>query len=292
MDLNVMRYVLAVAQQGKFSLAAQVCHVGQPALSQQIARLEAELGVTLFHRSSKGATLTEAGTEFVRRAQKIVQQADALESEMALYAGLHRGTLNIGIITSLECIDFGNMLSAFCEKYPEISINIMQGGTHRLESLLIERKIDLAFMNKPQGQLDRSLCFCKLGQDAYHLAVASNHPLAKKKCISLIEAKNERFIFHHPEQAAAQICLEACRRAGFEPNIVCRSGNPTTGLYMVQGGLGVALLPSEEFRSHAVEGVTEITLADKIIKEVGIAWRADTSSSLIESAVEFVKSRK
>ena len=111
-----MRYVLAVAEHENFSLAAQACHVGQPALSQQIAKLEKQLGVALFHRNSRGASLTQAGQEFVNRAREILQLSEALESEMSFYAGLRRGTLDLGIITSLQCINFGGLLSAFCER--------------------------------------------------------------------------------------------------------------------------------------------------------------------------------
>lgn len=153
MELYTMRYVLAVAELGSFSLASQACHVGQPALSQQVARLEKELGLALFTRSSRGVALTEAGREFVRRAGEIVQRADALQAEMALYAGVRRGTLNLGIITSLQCIDFGGLLSAFCGSYPDVSVNIVQDGTHRLLELLMDRKIDAAFLNRPMSGL-------------------------------------------------------------------------------------------------------------------------------------------
>lgn len=287
MDLYIMRYVLAVADTGNFSLAAQSCHVGQPALSQQIAKLEKELGVVLFYRNSRGAVLTEAGQEFVMRAREILQKAQALEEEMSFYSGLHKGTLALGIITSLQCIDFGGMLSAFCCSYPDISVNIVQNGTYRLIDLLLERKIDLAFINRPTGGLPASLEFEKLGEDSYSLAVPRLHPMAKRGVVSLSELRDEHFIFHQTGQVAAELCLAACRRAGFEPDIVCRSSSPTTGLYMVQGGLGVAFLPSEEFSSHAVSGVTEVKLKEPIVKEVGIAWRRDAASPLLNEAIRF-----
>ena len=138
MELYTLRYVLAVADSGNFSLAAQACHVGQPALSQQIAKLEKELGVALFARNPRGATLTEAGKDFVLRAREILQRAQALQAEMSFYAGLRKGSLNLGIITSLQCINFGGMLSAFCGSYPDISVNIVQEGTHRLLDLLLD----------------------------------------------------------------------------------------------------------------------------------------------------------
>ncbi len=287
MELYTMRYVLAVAELGSFSLASQACHVGQPALSQQVARLEKELGLALFPRSSRGVALTEAGREFVRRAGEIVQRADALQAEMALYAGVRRGTLNLGIITSLQCIDFGGLLSAFCGSYPDVSVNIVQDGTHRLLELLMDRKIDAAFLNRPMSGIPSGLEFVKLGEDVYSLAVPTLHPLAKREQASLRELRDEHFIFHQTGQVASELCLAACRAAGFEPNIVCRSASPTTGLYMVQGGLGVALLPSEEFSARKLKGITELKLKEKIVKEVGAAWRKDISSPLVDAIVGF-----
>lgn len=289
MELYTMRYVLAVAEHENFSLAAQACHVGQPTLSQQVARLEKELGVALFTRNSRGAIPTEAGREFVHIAQKIVQQADALQAKMSLYAGVRRGTLNLGIITSLQCIHFGDLLSAFCGSNPEISVNIVQDGTYRLFEKLLDRKIDAAFLNRPISGVPNGLEFVKLGEDVYSLAVPTLHPLAGRDQISLRELKEEHFIFHQTGQVASELCLAACRAAGFEPHIVCRSANPTTGLYMVRGGLGVALLPSEEFSVRELKGVTELKLREKIVKEVGIAWRKGTVSPLVDMAVQFAR---
>lgn len=289
MELFTLRYVLAVAEYENFSLASQACHVGQPALSQQIAKLEKELGIALFYRNPRGATLTEAGQEFARRAREIVQLSEALESEMSFYAGLRRGTLNLGIITSLQCIDFGGLLAAFCGSYPEISVNIVQGGTHNLVQQLVERKLDLAFLNRPLSGVPNGMEFLKLGEDTYHLAVPDDHPLARREVVSLSELKDEHFIFHQTGQVAAELCRKACRDAGFEPNIVCRSSSPTTGLYMVRGGLGVALLPAEEFRSHSLDGIVELPLEEIIRKEVGVAWRRDAVSPLVKAAVDFAR---
>lgn len=289
MELYTMRYVLAVAEHENFSLAAQACHVGQPALSQQVARLEKELGVALFARNSRGAALTEAGREFVCRAREIVQRADALQAEMALYAGVRKGTLNLGIITSLQCVNFGGLLSAFCGSYPAVSVNIVQDGTHRLLEQLVERKIDAAFLNRPMSGIPAGLEFVRLGEDVYSLAVPTLHPLAGREQVSLRELKEEHFIFHQAGQVASELCLTACRAAGFEPNIVCRSASPTTGLYMVQGGLGVALLPSEEFAVRSLKGVAELKLKESIVKEVGVAWRRDVSSPLVDAIVGFAQ---
>jgi len=287
MELYTMRYILAIAEYRNFSLAAQACHIGQPGLSHQVSRLEKELGVTLFLRNPHGVVLTQAGQEFVQKAREIIQQADALEAAMAAYAGLRKGVLNLGIITSLQCIDFGGMLSAFCGSYPNISVNVKQDGTYGLLDCLNDRSLDAAFLNRTVSPLPGTLDFLKLGEDRYSLAVPRLHRLAHRGQISLKELKNENFIFHQQGQVAYHLCLSACQKAGFEPRIVCRSANPTTGLYMVQGGLGVAFLPSEEFASRSIDGVVELKLEEPIIKEVGIAWRKDNISPLVDTVVRF-----
>lgn len=286
-----MEYVLAAANCGNFSQAAALCHVGQPALSQQIAKLERELGTPLFVRGPRGATLTEAGRVFTERAREIWQRARALEAEMAAFAGMTRGSLSLGVITSLECINFGVLIADFCAAYPGVSLSLRQGTTRELMDLVLARSLDLAFVNDPPDGRPGGLAFEKLGEDTYALAVPAGHPLAARGEVSLRELRGERFIFHQAGQTAAELCLNACRRAGFEPNIVCRSASPTLGLSMVRGGMGVAFLPSEEFRTHQVEGVAELRLRESIVKEVGILWRRDAASPLVETLRAFSSRR-
>ena len=107
--------------------------------------------------------------------------------------------------------------------------------------------------------------------------------------VSMRELKGERFIFHQPWQVAAELVLDACRNAGFEPNIVCRSGEPTNSMYMVQGGMGIALFPEEEFTGRQLDGIRRLRIKEDIIKDVGVAWRKDSESPLVAEAVRFAK---
>ncbi len=287
MELFVMKYVTAIEEYGNFSQAAEACHVGQPALSQAISRLEKELGVALFLRHARGATPTEAGREFVKRARQILEESDNLESEMSSFRGLRKGSITLGLITSLECIRFGSMVSDFVRTYPEISFSIRQFGTYQLLDQLLDRKLDLAFINRPLQGLSPALDFTPLGTDRYVLALPADHPLAGRKTVSLTELKGERFIFHQPWQVAAELTMHACRDAGFEPNIVCRCGMPAISLSMVRGGLGAALLPTEEFEARTLTGVTRVELEEDIIKEVGICRRKDSETLLARTLARF-----
>lgn len=241
-------------------------------------------------RNAHTVTLTEPGKEFVLRAKEILQSVSALQAEMNRFAGLRKGKLNVGVITSLQCINFGGMLSTFFTRYPGIDMNIVQSGTYDLIKQLNEHSLDVAFMNRPVSRLPSTLQFHKLGEDRYSLAVPKTHPLSRREYVSLRELKNERFIFHQTGQVAFELCRNACRNAGFEPHIVCHSENPTIGLYMVQGGLGLAFLPTEEFEHHRIDNIAEVKIIEPIIKEVGIAWRQDSSSPLVDTIVQFSRS--
>ena len=288
MDLYVMRYVVSVAEYGNFSQAAAACHVGQPALSQQIARLEREIGVPLFYRNSRGAVPTEAGKEYVRRAKVILALNNDLDAQMSAFAGFRRGTLTLGLITSLECIEFGDMMASFMRNYPEISFSIRQFGSYQLLDMLADHSIDMAFLNKPvERQIPAAINFRKLGEDRYDLAVPYDHRLSGEKEVSIRDLKDERFIFHQPWQIASELVTRACAEAGFAPDIACRSGEPSISINMVQGGMGVAVLPSEEFAKRKLNGVVHVRLRENIIKEVGMAWRKDSESPLIRTLVEF-----
>ena len=269
MELYTLRYVLAVADSGNFSLAAQACHVGQPALSQQIAKLEKELGVALFARNPRGATLTEAGKDFVLRAREILQRAQALQAEMSFYAGLRKGSLNLGIITSLQCINFGGMLSAFCGSYPDISVNIVQEGDPPAAGPAAGPEGGSGLSQPPLSQLASSLEFVKLGEDHYSLAVPVSTPLAGRGGQPAGAEGGSTSFSTRPARWPRSCASPPAAGRALSRTSSAAPAAPTTTLYMVQGGLGVAFLPSEDFHSHTLSGVREIKLKERIVKEVG-----------------------
>lgn len=169
MEIHQLRYVLAVAHTCSFSLAAEKCFVSQSTLSQQISKLEKELQVKLFSRNTRSVTLTEAGSEFVQQASGIMLAFDKLEQSMLGYNGLLKGTLNLGAITSLEKIDFSNMIAIFFALHPNLHLNIMHGGSYELIDALRARTIDLAFCSLAHPEQYPDISFEPLGHDEYHL---------------------------------------------------------------------------------------------------------------------------
>lgn len=217
----------------------------------------------------------------MHRARHILQLNEELLNQMNAYAKLMKGSLRLGLINGLQCINFGAMLAAFVQKYPDISLSIRNFGSYQLLDMLLERQIDAAFINQPLRNISSSLNFQELGEDHFVLAVPITHHLAGRKSVSLKELAGERFIFHQPWHATSEII------AGFEPNIICRAGEPQTGFYLVQGGMGITFFPSLEFKTLPSKKVCILELNEPITKKVGVAWRNDTNSPLIRAITDF-----
>lgn len=291
MELHQLRYAVAVAESKSFSLAAEECFVSQSSLSQQVIKLELELQIRLFLRSTRSVELTEAGEEFVTRAKEILYQVSALEQSMGLYSGLMKGTLNIGTITALDKIDFSARITSFYAQYPNLTVNITQGGSVELIDMLRAKTIDIAFVVLPPSADKKyaDIDFNLLGTDEYHLAVPSKHPLASKKTVDLRTVHSERFVFHRSDQGISNLCLGACHDAGFEPNIICRHGGRDIGFSLIRSGLGIGFFPAEDFTGRKHSGIRELRLKTPIFKEICMASLAGgRKSNLVSTAIDFM----
>lgn len=120
MDIYQMKYVLPLAKYCNLTVASEICYISQSSLSQQLSKLEKELGGTLFNRTTWNIQITEARKSFVSRATEILRNIDMLEQDMSTYSGLLRGTINIGTISALEKIHFSDMVTDFYNCYPQL----------------------------------------------------------------------------------------------------------------------------------------------------------------------------
>lgn len=118
MELHQVRYVVAVARTGNFSRAAEQCHVAQPSISQQIQKLEDELGERLFDRTKRAARLTEHGEAFLLRATRILEEVDAVKREAKDAKDLLRGRLTVGVLPTIAPYLLPGVLAKFTGKYP------------------------------------------------------------------------------------------------------------------------------------------------------------------------------
>lgn len=282
MEISQLKAVLAIAKAHSFSRAAQELYLSQSTLSLQVAKLEKELGVSLFYRTTRTVHLTEAGEEFIKKAEDILRSMRLLSQNMAAYGGLMRGTLTIGAITTLEKIHFSEMLASFYSLYPSLNINISENGALNLVEMLRSRQIAQAFLalDDPADYPDLQLTL--LGQDEYHVAVSRVHRLARRKSIDLAELKDENFISHQPHHSITSIFTKACAKAGFTPQIICQSAVPTIGFSLIGAGIGIGFFPSEVFQRMPNTGVAEIPLTTPIYKNIYLATLAENEFSVLD----------
>ena len=247
-DLKQLKYFLAVAEEKSFSRAAERLHISQPPLSQQIMKLESELGVRLFTRTTRSFELTVAGKALmVEAAELLAKMRMTIDTIRQIDRG-EVGRLRVGIVGSAMWGPIPGMLEQFQSQFPRVTWTIHELGPNDQWEALRNRQIDVGFWREPriepevlkQANLRQDLCF----PENVCVAMNEKHPLASQDAIELIDIANEPMLTLHLTQSAEpRYLIQCCVNAGFEPMIFQEAAEPQTLLAMVGAGLGVALLP-------------------------------------------------
>ncbi|TVY09557.1 LysR family transcriptional regulator [Paenibacillus cremeus] len=242
MELRQLQYALQIAIEKNFSRAAEKLHIAQPSLSQQLSKLEKELGVLLFQRTTNSVEVTHAGSQFVEKAQKILDMVEQLKQEMEDISLMRKGKLVVGSLPITGAHVLPLVLPVFQARYPEIEIVLVEETTANLEHLTGNGGADISLLSLPLG--DQSLTYEPLMDEEIILAVPPQHPLAQSSApIEIGQLKDEPFIALKKGQGFRQIAIELCNDAGFMPNIVFESSNIETVQSLVAAGMGIAFVP-------------------------------------------------
>ncbi len=245
MELRHLRYFVAVAQEENVSRAAVKLHVSQPALSRQIRDLEDEIGFLLLERSAKSVRLTEAGRVFLVEATAVLQRADdAVKAARAAAAGGHR-ELHVGYAPSLTAQILPPALRAFQAEMPHVRVALHDLSTEEMLNGLRDEKLQIAFLVKPMPAMRRWLNFEEFGRIKLRLAVAPNHPLARKRVVKLEEAVRQPLIGYsrdgYPEYHKFLESIFSQTKG--KPHIAEEHDGVTSLIAAVEAGYGVALAP-------------------------------------------------
>ncbi len=248
MEMHQFRYVVAVARTGTFSRAAEQCHVSQPSLSQQIQKLEDELGERLFDRTKRAAKLTPSGAAFLRRATRILEEADAAQREAKDAVGLLRGRVAIGVLPTIAPYLLPGAMSAFAKKYPGVEMVVQEDTTAGLLTLAASYEIDFALASQPIH--DARMELKQLFTEELRLALPPGHRLARKRCIRAADLDHERLIIMKEGHCLGDQVLGFCDRRDLRPRVVFRSAQLETVQALVRAGLGISLIPGMALRSQ------------------------------------------
>ncbi|MEK3878521.1 LysR family transcriptional regulator [Paenibacillus sp. FSL H8-0122] len=245
MELRQLQYTLQIAAERNFSRAAEKLHIAQPSLSQQLSKLEKELGVLLFQRNTSSVELTYAGEKFVEQAQGIIDAVELLRQEMSDISQLRTGRVMVGSMPITGAHLLPHVLPVFKSKYAEVEITLLEDSSMNLEKLTASGQTDLSLLSLPLEI--PTLAYEVLGEERIDLAVPPGHLLAAREPqgirTSLAELKDEAFIVLKEGQGFRKMTVELCREAGFEPRIVFESNNMETVQSLVAAGMGVTLVP-------------------------------------------------
>ena len=242
MEMHQLRYVVAVSRAGNFSRAAEACHVSQPSLSQQILKLEEELGERLFDRMKREARLTPHGEAFLARAIKILEEVDAAKREASDARSLLRGRLIVGVLPTIAPYLLPNVLKVFGEKFPGVEIVVQEDTTARLLRLVQACEIDLALASRPIR--DPRMEVKDLFTEELRLALPPGHRLTRKQHVKIADLENERFIVMKEGHCLGDQVLNFCERRDLQPTVRFRSAQLETIQALVRSGVGISLVPA------------------------------------------------
>jgi LysR family transcriptional regulator, hydrogen peroxide-inducible genes activator len=262
MDIHQLKYFSEVAKVKNFTRAAKNCHVAQPALSQQVRRLETQLGVKLLKRLPRGAALTSEGEILVPYIQTVLNSVQEIEDVAAELRGVSRGNVKILSLPSACVYVLPPKVAAFKRDHPRIDIVMEEKISVDIPELVLSGAFDLGVTQAPNPApgLTREL----IHEEDLLLAVPEGHPLATRGEIDLIEAAEEPFIVTKLGTEFRNLAVDLCRTAGFEMHAAFEADHFDALQAYTAVGMGVALIPS----SVVLNSLTPAPIYLRIMKPV------------------------
>lgn len=290
MNLRRLECFVVVAEELHFGRAADRLQMAQPPLSQQIGRLEAELGVELLRRTTRSVRLTEAGAAYLERARRILDEVEDAGHEARLVASGAVGRLSLGCVGSVTYSLLPALARGLSEALPRVELSF------RGEMLVPDQvaalrsgSIDVALLRPPVSSPDITLRV--LRRDRLVLAVPGDHRLAGRTRVAMRSLRDESFLVHSGRRGSVMYgaLLTLAREAGFAPTIKHEVDETSTLVTLVAGGLGVALVP-EPVSALQLGGVSYVAISDKAAEtELAVAHLADRSEPYLWRSIEAIE---
>jgi DNA-binding transcriptional LysR family regulator len=292
MDLRRLRYFVAVAEERHFGRAAERLHIAQPPLSQQIQRLEAEIGSPLLYRTTRSVELAPAGAVLLERAREILAAVDAAAEDARRAARGEYGRLAIGFTGSATYALLPALAGALRETLPGVMLDLRgELLTPAQVQWLLDGTLDLGLLRPPVHE--RELSVEVLRREPLICVLSGAHPLAVNDAVSLEQLSQEPFVTYpsHFRSVLHDAVEDACAAAGFRPRVAIEAAETSTLVSFVAAGLGVSLVPAS-VRHMTVEGAVYRPLAhDATTVELAVAWRRDDATPILQRALGVLRQR-
>lgn len=283
MDIQQLRYTVALSQELHFNRAAARVHVTQPTLSQGIKKLEDEIGTRLFERSPQAVRLTAAGKVFLPYAISILDQLnkgiDAVRHESKEISGV----LKIGAIPTICPYLIPPTLIKVRREAPKLRVELYEEKTADILEHLKSGFLDLGVLALPIN--DSTLSARSIGEESFFVALSRKHPLAGRSKLTIKEVVNDRLLILQEGHCFGDQTMEVCKLQRNDPQVVFQGSSLTSVIKLAAAGDGVTFVPKMATLTNKEPGVKYIPLsAPAPQREIGVIWRA---SNLISKAQSY-----
>ena len=282
MEIHQLRYFLAVVRTRNFSRAAEQCHVAQPSLSQQIKKLEDELGERLFARTKREVVVTPAGELFSEHASRVLEEIEQGREKVREVRGQIRGRIQLGVLPTIAPYFLPIRLQKFAKQHPDVDIVVHEDTTAQLTDMVLAKEIDLALLSLPVVR--RGLESETLFEEDLLVAFPRKHALAGKKHLQLTDLKNEEFIVMKEGHCLSGQTMQFCHLGGFSPKVSFQSAQIETMLSFVAAGWGVSIVPAMASGASDRRGL-EFRKVAGLKREIGVIYRSGQPLNLASRAL-------
>jgi DNA-binding transcriptional LysR family regulator len=275
MDLRQLRYLVALGEERSFTRAAQREHIAQPSLSQQIRRLEDEVGLPLVERTTRSLRITDAGRLLLSRARRILAELEAAEAELQSLRGVQAGNVSVGAMHSMGPVDLSLALALFHDRYPHVGLSVREQSSEELADMLRGDVLDVAFLSVTERIQSEGLGLQRLIEEELVVMVPGDHHLASRQAVTIGELADEPFISYREGARLHELLMSAAGEASFQPKVMLESNENTRIRRMVSRGMGIALVPRSDAVGPGAEVAAIPLTAPRLTRDITLAWRED-----------------
>jgi DNA-binding transcriptional LysR family regulator len=273
MDLRQLKYLVALAEERNFTRAAASVHVAQPALSQQIRKLEDELGLALVERTTRRMSLTAAGELLVVRARRILAELESAETELQALRGMYAGHVTIGTMHTMGPVDLSLVLALFAERHPAVDFTVCEQSSGEMAEMLRVDELDLAFLSVTERMESHGLGLHQLVSEELVVVLSREHRLGKRRQVRMAELADEPFVSFREGARLRELLVSASHGAGFEPRVTIESNESQRIRRLVARGLGVAILPRSDAEDPGAAVAVARLVEPTLSRDITLAWR-------------------
>ncbi len=273
MEFRPLRAFVEVVRQGGFSQAAKVVFATQSTVSKAVKQLEEEVGVPLLDRVGHRSVLTAAGEAVYRRGVKLLADREDLMAELEEIRGLKRGVLRLGLAPVGSSTLFAPLFAVYRQRHPGIEVRLVEHGSDQLQERLRTGEIDFASALLPAPD---DFDWTPVRREPLVALLQSSHPLADAQSVTLRALRDTPFILFDSGFSLHRMIMDACRRDGFDPDIVTCSSQIDFMVELAGAGLGVTFLPRMIAAQRRHPAVRQLSVDEPGLEWfMAMAWRKD-----------------